>query len=99
MKSKKLIRELKDKADNFKEVYKFIKDSEKTSKINDLELNICLYKTELSMLLEDGQFILDGEIVDEETFETVRPATEHELELFYGIRLAELKIKEIKNAE
>ena len=61
-----------------------------------LENMILDYKGELESLLEEGQFILDEEVVDEETFETIRPATEHELDLFYGIRLIELKIKELK---
>jgi hypothetical protein len=61
-----------------------------------LEKLILDYKDELELLLEEGQFILDNEVVDEETFETLRPATEHEIDLFYGIRLLELKIKEIK---
>ena len=96
MDCKKMLTDVKDKIDNFKGVYEFIKDSEKANKINELEFNISLYKTELELLLEEGQFILDGEVVDEETFETVRPATKYELELFYGIRLSQLKIKEIK---
>lgn len=61
-----------------------------------LENMILDYKGELESLLEEGQFILDNEVVDEETFETLRPATEREIDLFYGIRLLELKIKEIK---
>jgi hypothetical protein len=96
MDCKKILTDLQGKVIKFKEVYEFIKDSEKANKINELEFNIGLYKTELEMLLEEGQFILDDEVVDEETFETVRPATEYELELFYGIRLSQLKIKEIK---
>lgn len=61
-----------------------------------LENMILDYKGELESLLEEGQFILDEEVVDKETFETIRPATEREIDLFYGIRLLELKIKELK---
>jgi hypothetical protein len=43
--------------------------------------------------------ILDREVIDDVTFETIRPATEFELEMFYKIRLNELKIKEIRNAK
>jgi hypothetical protein len=40
-------------------------------------------------------FILDREVVDDRTFETVRKATEKEIIYFYEIRLMQLKIKEL----
>lgn len=40
-------------------------------------------------------FILDREVVDDRTFETVRKATEKEIAYFYEIRLLQLKIKEL----
>lgn len=40
-------------------------------------------------------FILDREVVDDRTFETVRKATAKEIVYFYEIRLMQLKIKEL----
>ena len=53
-------------------------------------------KRMLNIHLKNNEMILDREVIDDETFETIRPATEFELEMFYKIRLNELKIKEIK---
>ena len=62
-----------------------------------LEGLITQYEISIEFSLDENQFILDGEVVDETTFETVRKATDKELEWFYGIRLSKLRIKELKN--
>lgn len=51
----------------------------------------------LNFCLHHGDHIyLDGEVLDKKTFEFVREALPSETEMFYTIRLNELKIKELK---
>ena len=54
-------------------------------------------KRTLNFCLHHGDHIyLDGEVLDKKTFEFVREALPAETEMFYQIRLNELKIKELK---
>lgn len=54
-------------------------------------------KRTLNFRLHHGDHIyLDGEVLDKKTFEFVREALPAETEMFYKIRLNELKIKELK---
>lgn len=54
-------------------------------------------KRTLNFRLQHGKHMyLDGEVIDKETFEFVREALPEETEMFYQIRLNELKIKELK---
>jgi hypothetical protein len=65
--------------------------------INELELNIHAYEFLLDECMENGKYmILDGEVLDSKTFDTIRDATEKELTFFYGIRVLGLKVKELE---
>lgn len=66
-------------------------------KIKSLEVENNGYEVTLELLTYVGKYIiLDGEVLDKYTFEYVRDATDAELELFYNIRLNELKIKNLE---
>lgn len=52
-------------------------------------------KSLLDKSIPNGTTFVDGEIVDNKTFETVRKATNKEVELFYNIRILKLKLKEM----
>ena len=52
----------------------------------------------LESLDNKDYMILDREVIDVNTFETVRKATEDEITWFYEIRLSQLKIKELENS-
>lgn len=52
-------------------------------------------KSLLDKSIPNGTTFIDGEIVDNKTFETVRKATNKEVELFYNIRILKLKLKEM----
>ena len=43
-------------------------------------------------------FILDGEVLEAETFNFVRKASPQELEMFYTIRINEMRIRNLKNS-
>lgn len=78
------------------------KRTNKNNKVDKIEeilkyrRKISLYKTLLKETIPDSQEFLDDEIIDKITFETIRQATEEERNYFYGIRRAELKIKELQ---
>lgn len=56
---------------------------------------IILYERILRETIPDSQMFLDGEIIDKYTFEVIRQATEQEKEYFYGIRFAEMKLRNL----
>ena len=67
------------------------------NQINELEEQIFAREVLIKSVLDNEDYmILDGEIIDKKTFETVRKATEKELQWFYDIRLMQLHIKELK---
>lgn len=68
----------------------------RVEEIKKLERKIALYKSMLRETIPSSYMFLDGYIVDKVTFETIREATEREYDYFYGIRRAELRLKEIK---
>lgn len=72
------------------------KIEKRVEEIKKLERRITLYKSMLKETIPSSYMFLDGYIVDKVTFETIREATQQECDYFYGIRRAELKIKEIK---
>lgn len=57
------------------------------------ELVVC--ENFLARIIPNEMMFLDGEIVDKKTFETIREATNEEIESFYNIRLLELRLKEL----
>ncbi len=57
------------------------------------ELIAC--KSFLTRSIPNEMMFLDNEIVDKKTFETVRVATNEEIESFYNIRVLELRLKEM----
>ena len=62
-----------------------------------VENETAILKRTLNFRLHHGKHIyLDGEVLDKKTFEFVREALPAETEMFYRIRLNELKIKELK---
>ena len=64
-----------------------------------LEDNISMKKAWILESLDNKDYmILDREVIDVNTFETVRKATEDEITWFYEIRLSQLKIKELENS-
>ena len=69
------------------------------NQISELEDNISMRKAWILESLDNEDYmILDREVVDIGTFETVRKATEDEITWFYEIRLSQLKIKELENS-
>jgi hypothetical protein len=69
------------------------------NQISELEDNISVRKAWILESLDNEDYmILDREVVDISTFETVRKATEDEMTWFYEIRLSQLKIKELENS-
>lgn len=69
------------------------------NQISELEDNISMKKAWILESLDNKDYmILDREVVDINTFETVRKATEDEITWFYEIRLSQLKIKELENS-
>jgi hypothetical protein len=69
------------------------------NQISKLEDNISMRKALILESLDNEDYmILDREVVDISTFETVRKATEDEITWFYEIRLSQLKIKELENS-
>lgn len=69
------------------------------NQISELEDNISMRKAWILESLDNEDYmILDREVVDIGTFETVREATEDEITWFYEIRLSQLKIKELENS-
>lgn len=69
------------------------------NQINELEDNISMRKAWILESLDNEDYmILDREVIDVNTFETVRKATEDEITWFYEIRLSQLKIKELENS-
>jgi hypothetical protein len=69
------------------------------NQISELEDNISMRKAWILESLDNKDYmILDREVVDISTFETVRKATEDEMTWFYEIRLSQLKIKELENS-
>lgn len=70
---------------------------DKIKMIEELEEQIFAREQLLKDKLDnENYFILDREVVDKRTFETVRAATEKEIKYFYEIRLIQLHIKEIR---
>ena len=62
-----------------------------------VENETAILKRTLNFRLHHGKHLyLDGEVLDKKTFEFVREALPAETEMFYRIRLNELKIKELK---
>ena len=55
------------------------------------EINVC--EQLLSERMEQNQIILDGFVVDDNTFEDIRKATDEEISWFYTIRINKLKIR------
>ena len=69
------------------------------NQINELEHNISMRKAWIIESLDNEDYmILDREVVDVNTFETVRKATEYEITWFYEIRLSQLKITELEKS-
>ena len=69
------------------------------NQISELEDNISMRKAWILESLDNEDYIiLDREVIDIGTFETVRKATEDEITWFYEIRLSQLKIKELENS-
>lgn len=69
------------------------------NQISELEDNISMRKAWILESLDNEDYmILDREVVDVNTFETVRKATEDEITWFYEIRLSQLKIKELEKS-
>lgn len=69
------------------------------NQISELEDNISMRKAWILESLDNKDYmILDREVIDVNTFETVRKATEDEITWFYEIRLSQLKIKELENS-
>jgi hypothetical protein len=69
------------------------------NQISELEDNISMRKAWILESLDNEDYIiLDREVIDISTFETVRKATEDEITWFYEIRLSQLKIKELENS-
>lgn len=69
------------------------------NQISELEDNISMRKAWILESLDNEDYmILDREVIDISTFETVRKATEDEMTWFYEIRLSQLKIKELENS-
>ena len=69
------------------------------NQISELEDNISMRKAWILESLDNEDYmILDREVVDVNTFETVRKATEDEITWFYEIRLTQLKIKELEKS-
>lgn len=59
--------------------------------ISLVDISVKKYEEELKKTIPDDMMFLDGEIINIRTFETVRKATDYEIECFYAIRLLELK--------
>ena len=59
------------------------------------EIEIC--KDVLNASLKPSEMILDGNVVDKETLDFIREATEFELDCFYTIRINEMKIRTRKS--
>lgn len=55
------------------------------------EINDC--EQLLTERIKDDQLILDGFVVDSNTFEDIREATEEELKCFYLIRINKMKLR------
>lgn len=69
------------------------------NQIQELEEQIFAREAILSNeLYDEGYMILDGEIIDKVTFETIRKTTDRENQYFYEIRLMQLKIKELSKS-
>lgn len=49
----------------------------------------------LKRSIPNDMMFLDGEIVNRKTFETVREASNEEIESFYNIRILKLRLKEL----
>ena len=59
------------------------------------EIEFC--KNILSAKLKPTEMILDREVVDKDTLEFIREATEFELDCFYTIRINEMKIRRMES--
>lgn len=68
--------------------------------ISSLEHENMILNNKLEMFVyEHGKyFILDGDILEVETFNFVRKASPQELEMFYTIRINEMRIKKLENS-
>ena len=58
-----------------------------------LENDIKVSEEVLAANLKPNEMILDGYVIDLETFENVREATENELKCFYTIRINEMRLR------
>ena len=61
-----------------------------------IENDIRISKKFLSTLLKENEEILDGMVVDKDTLEDIRKASEEELEWFYAIRLNEMRLRNLE---
>lgn len=61
-----------------------------------IENDIRISKKFLSTLLKENEEILDGMVVDKETLEDIRKASEEELEWFYAIRINEMRLRNLE---
>ena len=61
-----------------------------------IENDIKISKKFLSTLLKENEEILDGMVVDKDTLEDIREASEEELEWFYAIRLNEMRLRNLE---
>lgn len=69
------------------------------NQISELKDNISMRKAWILESLDNEEYmIFDREVVNVNTFETVRKATEDEITWFYEIRLLQLKIKELEKS-
>lgn len=58
-----------------------------------LENDIKVAKEVLENNLKENEMILDGMVIDVDTFEDIREATENELRCFYAIRINEMRLR------
>ena len=58
-----------------------------------LENDIKVSEEVLATNLKPNEMILDGYVVDSETLENIREATENELNCFYAIRINEMRLR------
>jgi hypothetical protein len=61
-----------------------------------IENDIRISKKFLNKSLRENEEILDGMVVDKDTLEDIRKASEEELEWFYAIRLNEMRLRNLE---
>ncbi len=62
-----------------------------------LENDIKVSKEVLENNLKENEMILDGMVIDADTFEDIREATQNELNCFYTIRINEMRLRLLEN--